>query len=175
MNKTTVFFDTEFSNFNAPQLVSFGAVTATGEHFYCEISPLPADCSDFVRQTVLPLLDGGACACSLVEFPQRLASWLQSLSAPAQLFCDSDWDILVLRKALGLEPTRWPGVLTLKAAAGESVAANVMYLPPLGAEAQARYDRAANAKFAQHPGKQHHALVDALALCAGQLAVEAGK
>lgn len=170
-----VFFDTEFSSFTSPQLVSFGAVTAQGESFYCEISPLPENCSDFVRQNVLPLLDGGDCACTTAEFPQRLARWLQSLSAPAQLFSDSDWDILVLRKALGMSPTRWPGVLTLKAAAGESVAASVMYLPPLGADAQARYDKAAFAKFAQHAGRQHHALVDALALCAGQLAAESGE
>ena len=52
-----VFLDTEFTNFVRPDLISIALVSEDGREFYAERTDYRhADCSDFVRQTVQPLL-----------------------------------------------------------------------------------------------------------------------
>jgi hypothetical protein len=60
-NVILVFIDTEFVSFEAPELLSIGAVASTGEKFYRELKD-PARshlCSQFVKDNIIPLLDLG--------------------------------------------------------------------------------------------------------------------
>ena len=61
-----VFLDTEFTSFVRPDLISIGLVAEEGREFYAERTDYRKDdCSDFVRETVLPLLGrvpGAACS-----------------------------------------------------------------------------------------------------------------
>lgn len=57
---THVFLDCEFTNFDQPKLISIALVTEDGKHsFYAELTDTYkyADCSEFVIENVLPLLD----------------------------------------------------------------------------------------------------------------------
>ena len=52
-----VFLDTEFTDFVRPDLISLALVSEDGREFYAERTDYRKDeCSDFVRETVLPLL-----------------------------------------------------------------------------------------------------------------------
>lgn len=87
-----IYFDTEFSSFTASsQLISFGAITETGEHFYIEL-PVPSDCTEFVRLNVLPLFDGKNVASSMAAFENQLAAWLSQWPEP-MLIADSTWGL----------------------------------------------------------------------------------
>ena len=53
------FLDTEFTDFVRPDLISIALVSEDGREFYAERTDYREDdCSDFVRETVLPLLGG---------------------------------------------------------------------------------------------------------------------
>ena len=49
-----VFFDTEFTNFVTPQLISIGMVSSIGDTLYVEVPFSIKHCSQFVRDVVLP-------------------------------------------------------------------------------------------------------------------------
>ena len=50
-----IFLDTEFTAFMRPDLISIALVSEDGREFYAERTDYrQADCSDFVRATVLP-------------------------------------------------------------------------------------------------------------------------
>ena len=165
-----IFIDTEFTALNgAASLISFGAVSEDGREFYCEIDPLPlADCSAFVRATVLPLLEGGGARCPRSAFGERLGAWLGQFANPL-LLGDSDWDIHVLRQAVSGERNRRPGLLALPGPNGQ-VDCLLLTLAPLAPDELAILNGAMQQHFATDP-RQHHALVDARALRAGLLAV----
>lgn len=73
-----VFFDTEFTDLSVDaQLISIGLVSEDGERmFYAELSDTysPKDCSDFTREMVMPLLEGGDTRLSQLELIEDLAS-----------------------------------------------------------------------------------------------------
>ena len=80
-----VFLDTELTDFARPDLISLALVSEDGQEFYAERTDYcHADCSDFVRQTVQPLLGRvpGA-ACSRSELTDRVRDWFTQLSEPA--------------------------------------------------------------------------------------------
>lgn len=54
MESLKVFIDTEFTSFFQTRLISLGIVAASGEEFYVEIPFLDNECSDFVREVVVP-------------------------------------------------------------------------------------------------------------------------
>ncbi|MEX3669793.1 hypothetical protein AB3X82_16520 [Paraburkholderia phenoliruptrix] len=55
--KTRYFLDTEFTSFDAGQLISVAIVGEDGREFYAERSDFESSlCSDFVREIVLPQL-----------------------------------------------------------------------------------------------------------------------
>jgi len=90
---TYVFFDSEFTNFTNPSLISIGAVATDSTAFYCELSDFPsAQCSAFVRETVLPLLDGDCVPRTIAA--QSFVRWLaaRSAAAPVMLVSDSGFD-----------------------------------------------------------------------------------
>jgi hypothetical protein len=94
-----VFVDTEFTDFFEPQLISIGCVSETGETFYAEVPFDIKKCSDFVRQTVLPML-GYASNAILEEdgAASQLAEWLSALRHHDEKIdiCydfQTDWDL----------------------------------------------------------------------------------
>jgi diamine N-acetyltransferase len=95
--RTYVFFDSEFTDFDDPALISIGAVATDSSAFYCELHGWPADsASDFVRTNVVPLLDGNAVPFSRAR--QGFVSWLaeRARSRPVTIVSDSGFDRLSL-------------------------------------------------------------------------------
>ena len=74
-----IFLDTEFTDFNDPDLISIGLVTETGNEFYAELTDYRDEaCSDFVRQVVKPLLKQhpGRIEGNRFEVAKELRNWL---------------------------------------------------------------------------------------------------
>lgn len=99
MSKTTklVYLDSEFTELNInPKLISIGFVSEDGaQTFYAELTNTyqPSDYSDFVREAVLPHLEGGAARMDMHELTLRLGNWLEGFEQPVQLATDSlSWD-----------------------------------------------------------------------------------
>lgn len=102
--RTYVFFDSEFTNLRAPTLISVGAVATDATAFYCELQDWPADqASDFVRATVLPLLDGDAVPLSVAR--AAFVAWLaeRARDKPVTIVSDSGYDRQSLIWLLGAE------------------------------------------------------------------------
>lgn len=77
-----VFLDTEFTDFTHPHLISIGMVAGYGEEFYAKIPYPHSECSDFVRETVVPLLGRFPEAlCTKMELSIRLRTWLERVRA----------------------------------------------------------------------------------------------
>lgn len=159
-----IFFDTEFTTLQADAdayLISAGFVSEDGNHeLYAEITDFPRhNCSPFVREEVLPLLDAPAeQRFTEIMFAIRLVEWLNEFNDPLELFSDSpmDWNLL----ADTIREVR------------SDLAHSIKFLvtrqdSPDAVETEYR--------FWQQPeniGKQHHALYDARCLRLMRLALE---
>lgn len=102
--RTYVFFDSEFTNLREPTLISVGAVATDSTAFYCELQDWPADqASEFVRDVVLPLLDGDAVPLMMAR--DAFIAWLadRSRDQPVTIVCDSGYDRQSLTWLLGTE------------------------------------------------------------------------
>lgn len=159
-----IFFDTEFTTLQADAdayLISAGFVSEDGDHeFYAEITDFPRhDCSPFVREVVLPLLDAPAeQRFTEIMFAIRLVEWLNEFDEPIELFSDS--------------PTDW----NLLADAVREVRSDLAHSIKFFVTRQESPDaRETEYRFWQQPenkGKQHHALYDARCLRLTLLALE---
>lgn len=180
-----IFFDTEFTDFGADsRLISIGFVSEDGQReFYAELSNAYhiADCSDFVRESVLPQLQGGSTLMSIRELAVKLIAWLMEFKEPVQLATDSltwDWPWMqVIYAEFGghlLENTQVWGSMKNAPSRLESVArpSNVNAKPVLLYEASLlpAFDRAMEHAF-ESGLRRHHALDDAKANRFGWLAV----
>lgn len=95
-----LFLDTEWADQAGLELVSLALVSEDGEHrFYCEVATLPEQPTDFVRQTVYPLLDRGSAAKGHFEFTAGLRTFLAHFERPFVLF-DYRTDVTLFRYAL---------------------------------------------------------------------------
>lgn len=102
--RTYVFVDSEFTSLAEPRLISLAAVTPDGGSFYTELSDWPREaCSEFVRATVLPLLDGDAVPHPVAA--ESFARWLdeRAAAAPVTLVSDSGFDRWAVADLLGRE------------------------------------------------------------------------
>lgn len=159
-----VFFDTEFTTLQADAdayLIAAGFVSEDGEReFYAEITDFPRhECSQFVREIVLPLLDAPAeWRFTEAMFAMRLAEWLNEFDEPIDLFSDSPTDGYLLADAL--RDARGDLCHPLKAHVVRTESADAL-------EAEYRFWQQAENK-----GKQHHALFDARCLRQMRLAYE---
>ncbi|MBB5390775.1 MULTISPECIES: 3'-5' exoribonuclease domain-containing protein [unclassified Herbaspirillum] len=94
-----IFIDTEFTDFVDIHLISIGMVAQSGEEFYAEVSFPELSCSDFVRETVIPLLGQIEGAhCSVEDLYIRITSWLKIVrpgEEEIEICFDyqSDWDL----------------------------------------------------------------------------------
>jgi diamine N-acetyltransferase len=103
-DRVYVFVDSEFTSLVEPRLISLGAVASDGSDFYCELSDWPrAACSEFVRDTVLPLLDGDAVPHPIAA--ESFTRWLgeRAGQAPVTLVSDSGFDRWAMADLLGRE------------------------------------------------------------------------
>jgi hypothetical protein len=152
-----VFLDTEFTNFARPDLISMALVSEDGCEFYAErYDYCLADCSDFVRQTVQPLLGRvpGA-ACSRSELTDRVREWFTQLSEPATVIFDYEWDWHLLAVAMLGQPYR---KLPIDIASPLCLSACTITHPV--------FEQAQSHIYTQD-WPPHHALADARALMAG--------
>jgi len=155
-----IFFDTEFTELGLDaRLISIGLVSESGQReFYAELEDTYqlADCSDFVRESVLPHLLGGNARMSLQELTVRLGNWLEELEDPVQLATDSmHWDWPWIQKIFS-EPEFWPTNLAAK---------------PLILGQNPELELAIEAAFSSGL-RRHYALDDAKANRLGWLALE---
>jgi hypothetical protein len=94
-----IFLDTEFTDFLDPKLISIGMVADSYEEFYAEV-PFPwHEASDFVRETVLPLLNQYPHAyCPVPDLRLRLMTWLEIVRRSGEdveicIDYQTDWDL----------------------------------------------------------------------------------
>lgn len=100
-----VFFDTEFTTIEPhvgyPALISIGCVADDGREFYAELSNTwqIGNCSHFVLDSVLPLLEGGEYRMTEEQCATRLKHWIEGLTdSEVILRCDApqcDWPWIV--------------------------------------------------------------------------------
>lgn len=93
-----VFLDCEFTQLNAQaKLISLALVAEDGRELYVELSDSYGlgDCSDFVKDHVLPQLDPARYVCTIAEAQTKLASFMSSLHSNVQILSDApefDWE-----------------------------------------------------------------------------------
>lgn len=81
-----VFFDSEFTTLDFkngyPYLISIGCVAENDREFYAELSDTWHEglCSNFVVNTVLPLLQGNEYRMTEAELAVRLKAWIEGLT-----------------------------------------------------------------------------------------------
>jgi hypothetical protein len=158
-----IFFDTEFSDLGLdPKLISIGLVDETGARsFYAELSDTyqAAQCSDFVRDIVLPLLEGGEARMTLNELTLRLGSWLDDFEQPVTLATDSlFWDWPWIQKLFAI-PGTWP----------QNLEAHPLLLTMNYLNDFEKFEEAVEQGFANGL-RRHHALDDAKANHLGWIA-----
>ena len=157
-----IFLDTEFTALPnsdplvgylpKPSLISIGLVTENGESFYAESTEFRVRfCSDFVKQTVLPLLTGPRL--NTAELKRQLLDFLSKQPNESQIACDFSFDFELLQKAVNsLPPNLQRGYVDMAKIGGKEAAV----------EAKEAYF--ATGRF------RHYALHDAEALRIGWLA-----
>ncbi|MDZ4201914.1 MAG: hypothetical protein U1C96_07200 [Gallionella sp.] len=94
-----IFLDAEFTDFQNSKLISAGFVTDAGEELYVELTDTwrEKDCSTFVLDTVLPLLEGGDVAMTEAEAAGWLRTWIESFGQPVLIISDApqlDWPLI---------------------------------------------------------------------------------
>lgn len=151
------FLDTEYTGLGQrmPKLISLGIVSEDGRReFYVELADTwrPEDCSDFVKQEVLPLLQGEAIPLAIAR--ERLISWFAKAPRSLQAACDSITDFNFLLYLLG--DVRPPNLKTSHFDLRPLIDTTV-------------YHRAVMAHY-ESDNREHHALADAQAYRKGWLA-----
>lgn len=159
-----VFLDCEFTNFDQPKLISIALVTEDGKQsFYAELTDTysQSDCSEFVIQHVLPLLDakefslpetGGYsnvhAKMTFAQCSEYLSRWFDYLDDKVVVFNDAPhYDFTLLTEVLY---DHWPAQLRKKC---HQIASRTI-------EGQERYEKTTEEEF-KKGFRQHHALDDA--------------
>jgi hypothetical protein len=152
-----LFLDTEYTGYGppAPKLISLALVAEDGQReFYVELTNTwqIADCTEFVRRNVIPLLGGSGH--TLIEARAKLHAWLSDAPRAVQAACDSATDFRFLMAMLG-------------SSAAPNLADSYFDLRPL--IDSTIYDSTV-ASYHRANRREHHALVDARAYRLGWLA-----
>ncbi|MDP3008193.1 3'-5' exoribonuclease domain-containing protein [Methylotenera mobilis] len=170
-----VFLDTEFTALaESASLISIGLITAEGDRsFYAELSDTYThkECSDFVLQEVLPLLDAKRITdpinykhvyarMTLAETSLHLNYWFAALIDPVQVWSDApNYDWRYIQQIFSATGLPYNLLATPNAILGEDTSAN------------ASYQNTVEREYSQKALRRHHALDDAKAMRLGWLAV----
>jgi len=126
MTTRRIYLDTEFTTLNRyrAQLISLALVVPDGPEYYVELTDTwaPADCSLFVTDTVLPLLDHAHYGRTTDQARAEMLAFLQALG-PVKIITDApdhDWPLLLwLAGPAGLpanvQPEPWQLTIDLDA------------------------------------------------------------
>lgn len=100
-----LFLDTEFTGLGQrwPHMISIGLVSEDGQHeFYAELNAKGyiEKCTPWVKENVLPLLNGGDCVMQPDELRQRLAEWIGALGDVRIVTDAPDLDFAFFRATL---------------------------------------------------------------------------
>ena len=104
VGRTYVFIDSEFTRLHQPELISIGAVATDATAFYAELRGWSPDrTSEFVREVVMPLLDGDSVPMAMGA--EAFAAWLDERAgrAPTTIISDSGYDRWAIAELLGNE------------------------------------------------------------------------
>jgi hypothetical protein len=108
-----VFLDTEFTDLKPnAKLISIALVDENENYFYAELTDTYelADCSDFVKLWVLPLLKGDPHRMSRIECAARIGVWIEERGEECLVCSDNPgWDLPHLKKLIEYQ---WPQNLT---------------------------------------------------------------
>lgn len=140
-------------------LISIGVVSDCGKTFYAENANVQEELySDFVIETVVPLLEGGEALMPYFEISEKLKQWIESFDAGDQsvkLWTDApyfDW----LHIEHLFKTKEWP----------RNLMRNPFALSFLSGTQDAIFKNAVNNMFRSNPSlRRHHALDDAIANC----------
>ena len=141
-----VFFDTEFTDFAHPRVISVGFAAADGSTLYVQVDGWThAECSPFVRDVVLPLLDGPE-RLPYREAALRIDGWLRAFGESVSLYSDSAIDLRLLDELFATGNVARPALIEA-----------AVFAPSIAGELirEALYEQTL---------RRHHALDDALAL-----------
>ncbi len=152
-----IFLDTEFTKLNYPDLISLALVAEDGRVFYAERTDYnPSSCSEFVRETVLPLLGRVPGAdCTNKELTERVRAWLKESPEPATIIYDhsTDWHLLGVTM-LGRPHSKPPGDFATPLFLDSHTITHPMFVQTFN-------------RVYTDDWPPHHALADARALMAG--------
>lgn len=158
-----VFFDCEFTKLQLPldpepnELISIGCISACGKKFYAENGTTIVRheiFSEFVVETVVPLLQGGFYQMPYGVIAEHLKDWIESFDGEVKMWSDApyfDWQHVQHM----FDNYGWPKNLIRKAIA--------LSFP--SSLQQTRFRSAVEYAFNSHtpPLRRHHALDDAIA------------
>lgn len=100
INKVYIYFDTEFTSFESPKLLSLGAVSSTLAEFYAEAENFSIDeCSDFVKQNVLTKFTGPSFSLDVISI--KFVQWIESFQLNIVLLSDSQYDRDIINALCG--------------------------------------------------------------------------
>ncbi|MFK4231647.1 3'-5' exonuclease family protein [Pseudomonas guariconensis] len=106
-----LFLDCEFTQLNAQaKLISSALVAEDGKEFYVEVMDAwrEEDCSEFVKEIVLPQLWGGEYAMPIIEARSALLRFLATYDEELEVVTDApayDWELFC---ELAYDNGRWP-------------------------------------------------------------------
>ena len=106
-----LFLDCEFTQLSpAAKLISLALVSENGREFYVELQDTwqPGDCSDFVKDIVLPQLWGDEYAMPIIEARKALLRFLAIYDEELEVVTDApmyDWELFC---ELAYDNGRWP-------------------------------------------------------------------
>lgn len=157
----TVFFDTEFTTLDEhvgyPALISIGCVAEDGRTFYAELIDTwqRDNCSQFVLETVLPLLQGGECRMFEARCARNLKEWIEGLT---------EEQVVLRSDAPGID---WPWIEQLFTSFGcwpKNLRRSCGTVFFEERHQQLRYQDGLEEFWKDNIARRHHALVDAESL-----------
>lgn len=106
-----LFLDCEFTHLSsAAKLISLALVAEDGREFYVELQDTwqADDCSDFVKEVVIPQLWGGECARPIIGARSELLRFLATYDEELEVVTDApvyDWELFC---DLAYHDGKWP-------------------------------------------------------------------
>jgi hypothetical protein len=162
-----IFLDTEFTNFETPDLISIGLISENSKTFYRESSSYShVNCSDFVMEKVVPLLSEKAIEQEQIKI--ELVQWLKGFSEDIYICVDSSYDENLFNKIIG--KVSYVKIINLMELIGIEIKNNIRLgkinindVENLVLELKDCFSNEVANYFIENNKEEHHALNDAIA------------